>query len=189
MPTQKQIADHLDLSQPAVVELMEKLQISWKTTPLDQIRVAYLRHLRGVAAGHKTSDGTDLTHERVLTERVDRELKMLTVAEKRGLLVNVTQLEQELAMMVGAFRSELLSRDDKLKSELDALYGIEVDLTLLNEHTFAALAQLARYDAGEQGAGAPPGVSAGAAGAPGHDSVGAQLPGHVGQGIGTAGPV
>lgn len=163
MPTQQQIAEHLDIDQAAVSRHMEKLGLDWKIATMDQIRVAYLRQLRGVAAGHRAEDGSDLTYERVLTERVDRELKQLQVAEKRGVLINVAQLEPELMNMIGAFRAELLARDDKLKDELDALYGIDVDLSMLNEHTYAALEQLGRYDAGSRGVGGAPGGDAAAA--------------------------
>lgn len=171
MPTQQQIADHLDLNQSNVSRMLDVIGLDWKVADLADIRVAYIRHLRGVAAGHKSDDGMDLTRERVLTERVDRELKLLTVAEKKGLLVNVSQLEQELMQMVGAFRSELLARDDKLKSELDALYGIEVDLSVLNDHTYTALSQLARYDPGEQVLDPSPGEGDGPARADGDNGV------------------
>lgn len=180
MPTQQQIADHLDINQPSVSELMKKLGMDWKTESLDVIRVAYIRQLRGIAAGHRSHDGLDLTHERVLTERVDRELKLLLVAEKKGVLINVDQLEPELMNMVGAFRAELLARDDKLKADLDALYGIELDLNLLNEHTHAALAQLARYQPSSEDADSPSGASADAAGADEYTGVGASSSGNVG---------
>jgi hypothetical protein len=173
MLTQQQIADHLDISQQQVSELLKKLGLIWQTETLDSIRVAYIRQLRGIAAGHRSHDGLDLTHERVLTERVDRELKLLLVAEKKGVLINVEQLEPELMNMVGAFRAELLARDDKLKADLDALYGIELDLNLLNEHTHAALAQLARYEPGSDGACAPIGSPAHTAGTDEHAGVGA----------------
>jgi len=150
--TQSDIAKHLDLDQSAVSRLLEKLGLNAQTSALEEIRIAYVRHLRMMAAGHRSKDGDDLVSERVLTERVDRQLKELTLAEKRGLLINVSQLEPELMQMVGAFRTELLSRDDKLKTELDALYGIDIDLTILNDHTHAALTQLARYDVGNSGA-------------------------------------
>ncbi len=125
---------------------MKKLSIDWKTEGIDAIRVAYIRHLRGQAAGHKSDDGLDLIKERVMTERVDRELKELQVAEKRGTLINVSQLEPELMNMVGAFRAELMARDDKLASDLVTLYGIQVDVTILNEYTNAALEQFGRYN-------------------------------------------
>lgn len=189
MLTQQQIADHLDISQQQISELMKRLGMDWRTESLDSIRIAYIRNLRSVASGHRSNDGLDLTHERVLTERVDRELKLLLVAEKKGVLINVEQLEPELMNMVGAFRAELLARDDKLKADLDALYGIELDLNLLNEHTHAALAQLARYEPGSEAVDSQAGGSSHSAGADEHGGVGAPASRHVGEGIGTPGKI
>jgi hypothetical protein len=157
--TQQQIAEHLDLTQKSVSEMLKKLDIDWTTSTLDDVRIAYLRQLRAQAAGHRTDDGLDLVRERVLTERVDRELKQYTLAEKKGQLINVAQLEPELQQMFGAFRTELLARDDKLKADLDQLHGIDVDIQVLNAYTNDALRHLARYDAGRPGAaGATGGV-------------------------------
>ncbi len=189
MPTQQQIAEHLDMNQSEVSRHLARLDIDWKTASIDAVRVAYIRNLRAMASGHRASDGSDLVHERVLTERVDRELKQLTVAEKKKLLINVEQLEPELVQMVVAFRTELLARDDKLASELTALYGVEVDAALLNEHTHAALAQLARYDASGAGTGASSGRTAGAADQDDDDGMGHSAPPVVGEGIGPAGSV
>ena len=160
MPTQQQIADHIDISQQQVSELMAQLGIDWKTASLAKIRTQYIRKIRAQAAGHKSETGLDLIYERVLTERVDRELKLLQVAEKKGLLINVEQLEPEIMQMFGAFKAELLSRDDKLKFELDSLYGIDTDLNLFNEYTESALSQLARYSTGGEGNGGAPGAIA-----------------------------
>lgn len=189
MPTQQQIADHLDMSQQTVSEVLGRLGIDWKTAPLDDIRIAYIRTLRAQASGHRSEDGLDLVRERVMTERVDRELKQLQVAEKKGGLVNVAQLEAELTNMVGAFRAELLARDDKLKDELDALHGVDVDLSILNEHTYAALEQLGRYDAGNRGFAAPAGSGADAAGEADDDAMGTAISPAIGEGIGAAGQV
>lgn len=147
MATQQQFAEHLDMSQQQISNIMARLGINWKTANMDHVRIAYIRHLRVVAAGHESSGGDSLVAERILTERVDREMKELALAEKKGTLINVEQLEPELMNMVNAFRAELLARDDKLKADLDALYGIDLDLSLLNSHTHTALAQLSRYDA------------------------------------------
>lgn len=187
MPTQQAIAEHLGLNQSEVSRHLAALQIDWKTAGMDTIRLAYLAHLRSVAAGHKASDGTDLTNERAMTERVDRELKLLTLAEKRGQLVNLAQLEPELERMVIAFRTEMLSRDDKLKAEIDALYGIDLDLTLVNEHTRAALSQLARYGGERASADRPAGELGGAAGGDVDDGLGQGAAAHVGEGDRVAG--
>lgn len=146
--TQQEVAEHLDLDQSAVSRLLQKLDLNLQTSALAEIRKKYISHLRSMAAGHVTPDGESLVAERVMTERVDRELKMLTLLEKRGQLVNVQQLEHELSQMIVAFRVDLLSRDDKLKSELDTLYGIDIDIGILNDHTRASLEQLSRYAAG-----------------------------------------
>jgi hypothetical protein len=161
MPTQQEIADHLGISQQAVSAQMEPLGIDWRNETMERIRLRYLEHLRGVAGGYRSADGMDLARERALTEQVDRELKQLTLAEKKGQLVNVAQLEPELVRMVVAFRTELLARDDKLKAEIDAVYGIDVDIAFLQEHTRNALAQLARYDARGAGAAGPAGAAVG----------------------------
>lgn len=187
MPTQQEIAAHLDMNQSEVSRHMGRLEIDWKAASLDQIRTAYIRQLRAQASGHRSEDGFDLVKERVLTERVDRELKMLQVAEKKGVLVNVAQLEPELVTMVMAFRTELLSRDDKLAAELSALYGVTVDAALLNEHTYAALSQLARYDVGSAGGGASSGGDAGTSGADDDNGLGAGAPPAVGEEFGAAG--
>lgn len=175
MPTQQKIASHLDINQSSVSELMQKLSIDWKTASLDAIRIAYIRNLRSVAAGHKSADGLDLTRERVMTERVDRELKELQLSEKRGQLINVEQFEPELMNMIGAFRAELLARDDKLVSDLAALYGVQVDVSILNEFTFAALEQFGRYNHGNRGFVDPAACGIDTAGAPEHNGVVAKV--------------
>lgn len=157
MPTQVEIAEHLDLAQKQVSELMATLQIDWRSTPLDDIRVAYIRQIRAQAAGHKSASGDDLVAERVKTERVSRELMLLNLHEKRGSLIHVEQLRPMYSQMVGAFKTELMALPDKVKAELDALHGINVDVELLNAHVRAALEQLSRYDPGDPAAAADAG--------------------------------
>jgi hypothetical protein len=143
MPTQQEVAEHLGMNQSEVSRHMATLGLDWKVVSMDQIRLTYLAHLRGVAAGHRSADGIDLARERALTEQVDRELKQLTLAEKKGQLINVAELEPALVRQYMAFRVELESRDDKLKEELDELYGIDVELEVIAAHTREALAHLA----------------------------------------------
>lgn len=162
MPTQVQIAEHLGMSQQAVSQQLAPLGVDWRIASMDEIRLAYLNHLRNVAAGHRSVDGMDLARERALTEQVDRELKLLTLAEKKGQLVNVDQLEPALARQYMAFKAELEARDDKLKEELDLLYGVDIDLELISTHTRNALAHLSGHVAsggGDAGALASAGRS------------------------------
>ena len=52
MPTQTEIAEHLGLSQAAVSKAMMKLTLDWRTSSMDEIRLAYLNRLRAEASGH-----------------------------------------------------------------------------------------------------------------------------------------
>ena len=144
--TQKQISDHLGLSQKSVSVFLQHTGIDWRTSTLDEVRFAYLQKLTDQAAMYCSDDGNDLVHERILTERVDRELKEFALAEKKSQLINVAQLEPEMMQMVGAWRSHLLACDDKLKADLDALYGTDIDIKVLNRYTLSSLSHLARYD-------------------------------------------
>lgn len=163
--TQQEIAEHLDLSQAEVSKFLKQAGIDWKEASMDYTRIQYIRKIRGNAAGHLTLGGDDLVRERVLSERVDREMKIFTLAEKKGALVNVAQLEPELMQMVGAFKSELMSRDDKLRAYLESEYGIKVSVQTLNDFTYAALSHLARYDPGDSTVDPAPGAVADPSGA------------------------
>jgi phage terminase Nu1 subunit (DNA packaging protein) len=144
--TQQLIATHLDLSQVEVGKLMADLGIDWKASDLATIRIAYIRKIRAVAAGHKSHDGIDLVAARARNELLDSELKELNLAEKRGQLVNLAQLEPELVQMIAAFKIELLALPDKLKAELDALYSIDVDASFIEAQVLAAMVQMSKYD-------------------------------------------
>ena len=145
---QEDISAHLDLSVRKVRDLLQKLGIDYKTTSLDQIRVAYIQDLRATASGHRSADGMDLMAERVLTERVDRQLKELALAEKLGDMVPVDAVLPAWEQLVLSAKEELLSVPDKLKAEIDATHGIDVDISLINDSINTALERLA-YDPGD----------------------------------------
>ena len=186
MPTQQQIADHLDLDQSAVSRLVDKLGIDYRQASVDDVRIAYIRHLREMAAGRGSNTGIDLVAERAMTERVDREIKLLTLAEKKGQLVNAEQLERAYGQMVGAFRSDLLSLPDRIAHELRTLYGIDVDVELLNEHINGCLEQMARYDADRPRSDPASGEAAEARREDRDDAVGHALPPSECEGDGAA---
>ncbi len=171
MPTQAAIAAHLGISQQAVSGQMNRLEIDWRTASMEQIRLAYIEHLRGLAAGNRSENGIDLVAERAQTERITRELKLLELAEKRGQLVNAAQLETAYGQMVDAFRAELLALPDKIVDDIRTLHGIDVDVELINEYVINALAELSGHDADGERAHRAAAPSADAAGADGHDEL------------------
>ncbi|KWC40774.1 hypothetical protein WL48_10090 [Burkholderia ubonensis] len=187
MPTQQQIAEHLDLDQSAVSRFVDKVRLDYRAASIDEIRIAYIRHLREIAAGRASETGIDLVAERAMTERVDREIKLLTLAEKKGQLVNAAQLEQAYGQMVGAFQTELLALPDKLVQELRTLYGVEVDVEWLNEHVYGCLQQLSEYDADGPGSDSPDRAASASARADRDDGMGAQASEDEREGDGDAG--
>lgn len=189
MPTQQQIAEHLDLDQSAVSRFVDKVGLDYRSATIDQIRIAYVRHLREMAAGRASESGIDLVAERAMTERVDREIKLLTLAEKKGQLVNAAQLEQAYGQMVGAFQTELLALSDKLVQELRALYDVEIDLEWLNEHMYGCLEQLSGYDPDGSGGDSANRAATASAGEDRDDGLGAQAPPDEREGDGESRPV
>ncbi|WP_274955945.1 hypothetical protein [Duodenibacillus massiliensis] len=95
----------------------------------------------------------------------------------------------ELENVFTAFRQELLARDDKLKLELDTLYGTDIDVTILNEHTYNALHHLSGYLAGNSGNPEEARAGNSASGEDGNHGVGGSLPGNEREVNGNAGQV
>jgi predicted transcriptional regulator len=116
MPTQAEIAEHLGLSQAAVSKAMMKLTLDWRTSSMDEIRLAYLNRLRAEASGHVSSSGLDLVEEKAKTERVRRELAMMELMEKQGLLVNIDDIKGDITLALLNFKNALLSRNERLKA-------------------------------------------------------------------------
>ncbi|WP_424105066.1 MarR family transcriptional regulator [Paraburkholderia sp.] len=189
MPTQREIADHLGIDQSAVSRMLDRLGIDWRIAPLHEVRVAYLDHLRGVAAGRTGEDGLDLASERAMTERVTREIKLLELAEKRGELVSAAQLEAGYGQMIDSFQSDLLAVPEKIADELRTLYGIDVDVELINVHIFNAIEQLSRYDPDGDGSAQAAREAADAADANDVDQLVTSLSSPVGEGFGETGEV
>ncbi|SDR38632.1 hypothetical protein SAMN04490186_5887 [Pseudomonas grimontii] len=51
MPTQLEIAEHLDMSERAARDVLKRLNLDWQAVSLADIRTAYIRDLREKAAG------------------------------------------------------------------------------------------------------------------------------------------
>lgn len=93
---QKEIADHLDLSQAATSQWLERLGIDWKTSTLDAIRVSYIRALREHAAGRAASGDLDLATERARLAREQADKVAMQNSVTRGELAPVILIEEVL---------------------------------------------------------------------------------------------
>lgn len=147
MPTQKEVAEHLGISQQAVSEQLRQLNLIAECCTMDQIRLAYIARLREQASGHSNV----LAIERAKTERVDREIKLLTLEEKRKTLVRIEVLKPMLSAMLLSFRNELRSLPQKIALEIETNFGVQVDAEKISEKIDDALRKLSQYDPGGGG--------------------------------------
>lgn len=96
-PTQQESAEHLDVSDRTIRELETKLPLRADYS-LAEIRVAYLRHLREVAAGRSSSGELELAAERARLAKEQADRVGLQNAVTRNELAPVGAIEQILAL-------------------------------------------------------------------------------------------
>lgn len=124
MPTQKDVAAHLDLNDRTVRVLLKNGVLPPSKGPggydVDACRVSYIRHLRGVASGqHSAKPGApDLTAERARKERAQAEKTEFELAVKKQEYAPIEVLEDVLAKAVGA----MVAKFDSYTARLDSSY-------------------------------------------------------------------
>lgn len=151
MPTLKVIGNHLDMSERNAGTICQNLGMDREQRTIDEIRTAYIRDLREKAAGRGGDAQGELVLARIRETNTNADLKELMVKEKAGELVNIEDIEPQLVSMVTAAKQELLSLPEKLGGDIKALYGVEIDVSMIQERINDALNQLAtslqRHDA------------------------------------------
>lgn len=128
MPTLKATARHLDLS-PERVRQLVALQVfpDPRKSDLDAIRITYLRHLREVAAGRAAADGTiDLTTERALLARAQKESAELRNATTRRELIPAHEIGSLVSMMIVALKSALQALPSRIRQQAPHLDAHDV---------------------------------------------------------------
>jgi phage terminase Nu1 subunit (DNA packaging protein) len=143
VPTLKVIGNHLDMSERNAGTVCQNLGLNRDTSTLDHIRITYIRDLREKAAGRGGEDQGKLTLARIREANSNADLRELMVKEKAGQLVNVNEIEPQLVAMVTAAKQELLSLPEKVASDIKAMHGIDVDVSLIQDRINDSLNQLA----------------------------------------------
>lgn len=94
---QADIAEHLDLSDRSVREFLAAAGMDHRENTLSEIRVAYIRHLREIAAGRAAAGDIDLATERALLARAQREGQEIKNAVALGRYAPIELLSDVLA--------------------------------------------------------------------------------------------
>lgn len=99
-PSHKAIAQHLDLSQRTVRDLVER-DVFAPAAGLEAVRIAYIRHLREIAAGRASDDGDlDLVAERARLAKEQADRISMENALRRGELVDAAEVEGWLVSLL-----------------------------------------------------------------------------------------
>lgn len=142
MPTTEEIAHHLFLSRQRIPAILKTLGLDHRVVSMDAIRKAYLARLRDRAG----NTSQELMAARVQSEKLDQQLKLLTIGERSGELVRRDEIEPRWLSAVTAARTELLSMSDRLVMEIRTVHGTEVDRELIDRHVQRSLNHLAGHD-------------------------------------------
>lgn len=149
MATQNQIARHLDLSVRSVASLQADGIIP-KDASLDDCRVSYIRNLRERAAGRAAKgEGLDLTTERALLARAQREKLEREIAAMDRKLIPSEEVEADLIQVFSTIRAKLLALPSRM-APLVASSTIPEAHEALKGVIYEALTDLAEYVAGSE---------------------------------------
>jgi len=133
MPTQLEIADHLDISERRVRDVLKALALDWTVLTMDDIRLAYIRDLREKSAGRGGNDQVNLTRARADQAVVDTALKSLQYNREIGSVIDASDAEDVLGRWSGYANREYISGLSRLISEIESRYKISVDNKLVED--------------------------------------------------------
>lgn len=142
MPTQRDIALHLDMSERNCRDVLKGLDLDWTTSSLDEIRIAYIRDLREKAAGRGGSQVEALNNARIEESTVKAANGRLAYHEKLGTLVPAADAALALRDWCAFANREYLGGVEKVIHQLEAAHKISVDRDGVNRIVGATVSRI-----------------------------------------------
>lgn len=127
-PKQAQIAEHLDLSERSVRELLDDAGLDHRLCTLSEIRLTYIRRLREQAAGRAAAGDLDLAGERARLARAQAEKVEMQNAVTRGELAPVVLIEQVLTNTAARIAGIFDALPGAIRRRVPLLTAGDVDL-------------------------------------------------------------
>lgn len=154
MATQVEIAEHLDLSDRRVRDLVRQGILPAPRgrggLDLDACRFAYLGYLRALATGQSDGDNTpplgDLEQERTRLTKAQADHEELKVQTLRGTLIPAEVVERVQGAMVIAFRSRMLALPSKAVAMLQSAKEDSQAESILTDLVHEGLEELSEFD-------------------------------------------
>ena len=128
MLTQVEIGKHLSMDQSTVSRMCDALKIDWQTSTLDDVRIAYIRHLREMAETRAASGGLDLAEERAALAKAQRERIEMQNEVTRRELAPVVLIEEVLAKAGGRVAGILDAIPGMIKRRVAGLSSNDIEL-------------------------------------------------------------
>lgn len=145
MPTQIEIAEHLDLSERAVRDVLKRLNLDWQVVSLTEIRTAYIRDLREKAAGRGGSQLERLNKARIDDLEQRSANGRLVYHEKLRSLIPAADGKRVLSDWATFANLEYLGGVEKLIQEIDNVLKVTVDRAVVNKIVGSTIERIAGY--------------------------------------------
>jgi len=147
MASQREVAEHLDLSTKRISELIRDgiLPSKMGRSPLnlDVCRIAYISYLRKLGGYNKRSGGGDIAEEKTRLTKAQADKAELEVSELEGQLIPAQLVQDTWTDFVANARAKLLALPSKIAHQVIALdKDAEAEL-LIKENVHDALSELA----------------------------------------------
>lgn len=144
MTTQSEIAKTLGISQQAISQHMDRMDIDYESMTVLEVVVAMYKRA-AATAGNVAYEDEEINgaKEKALKDRAERQLMQLKLAEAQGVLVNVASIEEKYGQRVDACKAEFMASAEKIKTMAFTVYGVDIDVAYLNEYIESALIHLA----------------------------------------------
>ncbi len=147
MATQRELAEHLDLSPQSVTDLVRKgvfiIKRGRSPVNIDACRVAYINYLRK-AARYTKKDGTgDIGEEKTRLTRAQADAAELKVSELEGELIPAKLVEDTWTDVAAVIRVQLLALASKIAHLVLASKTYQEVEAIINKEIYETLDELA----------------------------------------------
>ena len=147
MASQREVAEHLDLSTKRISELIRDgiLPSKMGRSPLnlDVCRIAYISYLRKLGGYNKRSGGGDIAEEKTRLTKAQADKAELEVSDLEGQLIPAQLVQDTWTDFVANARAKLLALPSKIAHQVIALDKYAEAELLIKENVHDALSELA----------------------------------------------
>ena len=146
MPTQLEIAEHLDMSDRNVREVFTRLGLAdWQSASLDEIRIIYIRDMRAKAAGRGGHQLEQLNAARIDDLQQKAANGRLVYHEKLRSLIPAMEAERALSDWSAFANREYLGGVERLIQEIENVQKITVDRSVVAKVAGPTTERIAGY--------------------------------------------